>query len=289
MRYVTTQTGFYTDPDLSDWSRDALWLYRYLYENDHAHGITGVGRISKAVMLAESRMTDAEFAAAKREIGARVQWFSDGTYWVIGRIKHTCFTSGGRPSPKHVAALANFIGTASHELRDAITARYPIDRVSMGYAALESEKPDASPATRVVPDELKDLPLYAEDRRLCQQWPQLYAAIRTANPGIDAMAEVRRAHAWEVAQPASARKKHRAKFLTAWIARASERAAKDAPKIEPPDPLSPSELAALEAEAEAHRTAEQKGLSPAECARMAADARERAGRVTTTEGAPCQN
>jgi len=136
MRYVTTQTGFYTDPDLEHWSVQAMWLYRYLYENDHAHGISGTGRISKAVMLAETRLTPTEFTAAKHIIGDKVKWYPDGTYWVVGRIKHTCYKNDGNPSPKHVDGLANRLQGLSAEIRRDVIARYPIDTLLIRYPGL---------------------------------------------------------------------------------------------------------------------------------------------------------
>ena len=139
MRYVTTQTGFYTDPDLEQWSLQSMWLYRYLYENDHAHGISGTGRISKAVMLAETRLTGSEFESAKYEIGDKVKWYPDGTYWVVGRIKHTCYKNDGNPSPKHVDGLANRLQGLSPEIAKDVCDRYPFDTLLIRYQALLTE------------------------------------------------------------------------------------------------------------------------------------------------------
>jgi hypothetical protein len=132
MRHVTTQTSFYTDPDLADWGALTMFFYRYLYENDHVDGIMGVGRIAEPTILTETRMTPRQLKLAREQIGARVVWFTDGSYWVVGRIKHTCyFGRDGKPSPKHLAAFRNRLADLSQPIRSAILARYPIDTLSI--------------------------------------------------------------------------------------------------------------------------------------------------------------
>jgi len=71
------------------------------------------------------------------------------------------------------------------------------------------------------PPELADLELYAKDRRLSLRWPALLPAWRIAYPGVDILAEVRKAHAWELSNPAK-RKVHRARFLVNWLSRAQD-------------------------------------------------------------------
>jgi hypothetical protein len=77
-------------------------------------------------------------------------------------------------------------------------------------------------AASPVPAELVGLQLYAGDKRLCKAWPELKTALEQACPGVDVMAEVRKAHAWEVGNP-SKRKKARARFLTSWCTQAQDR------------------------------------------------------------------
>lgn len=74
-----------------------------------------------------------------------------------------------------------------------------------------------------VPDELRDLELYAADPKLCRAWPPFLTAAQQAYPGVDILAEVRAAHAWEVANP-KRRKKQRTRFLHSWLSRAQDRA-----------------------------------------------------------------
>ena len=66
-RSVRTSTRIWTDPDMRKVSREAFWFYRYLYENDHVHGITGVGQIPVDLMAFESRLTMEEIEKANLE------------------------------------------------------------------------------------------------------------------------------------------------------------------------------------------------------------------------------
>lgn len=74
----------------------------------------------------------------------------------------------------------------------------------------------------VVPADLEGLELYETDKRLCRDWKAFLKAAEPAYPGVDVIAEVRKAHAWEVANPAK-RKKQRTRFLHNWLARAQDR------------------------------------------------------------------
>jgi hypothetical protein len=88
----------------------------------------------------------------------------------------------------------------------------------------EPEAPEPEPTTiepQAVPDDLAPLELYAADKRLCKRWPELKQAWQQACPGIDVLAEVRKAHSWEVSNP-SKRKKDRSKFLGNWMNRAQD-------------------------------------------------------------------
>lgn len=79
-----------------------------------------------------------------------------------------------------------------------------------------------------IPDDLRSLTLYAQDRKLCTRWPELLAAWTVAYPGVDIVAEVSKAHSWEVANPTK-RKVNRGRFLANWLSRAQ-----DAPRTEDP-------------------------------------------------------
>ena len=139
-RYVSTQTGIWADPDLAKWSNYAMLLYIYLYSNDHVDGITGIGRVEHGLVLHETRLTPKQFERAKEEIDTRVEWFPDGTHWVVGRAKHTCYTKDRVTVQKKRAAHAReFVsGIDSADARDIqqrFAARYPdvMDTVSIPY------------------------------------------------------------------------------------------------------------------------------------------------------------
>jgi hypothetical protein len=74
------------------------------------------------------------------------------------------------------------------------------------------------------PPELTDLPLYANDATLCAKWRVLYPTWQKTFSHVDVMAEVRAAHAWEMANPAKS-KKDRPRFLTNWLKRHADQTA----------------------------------------------------------------
>ncbi len=83
-------------------------------------------------------------------------------------------------------------------------------------------EPSKTPApTPPVPPELGALELYRTDEKLIRQFPTLLAAWRAAYPGISVEGEIRKAHAWEVANP-SMRKKNRPRFLQNWLSKSQD-------------------------------------------------------------------
>jgi hypothetical protein len=79
-----------------------------------------------------------------------------------------------------------------------------------------------STSTEAIPEEISGLELYEADLKLCRAWPELLTSWERAYPGFDINTEIAKAHAWEVANP-SRRKKDRPRFLTNWLARASDK------------------------------------------------------------------
>jgi hypothetical protein len=77
-----------------------------------------------------------------------------------------------------------------------------------------------------IPEAIKDMRLYAKDKRLCKQWNELVEEWRldAKLASIDILAEVRAAHRWEVANPAR-RKKDRGRFLNNWLSSAAKQTA----------------------------------------------------------------
>ena len=93
-----------------------------------------------------------------------------------------------------------------------------------------------------IPSELKGLALYEKDEKLCSQWGGLLPAWKLAYPGVDVVAEVRKAHAWEVSNPQN-QKKNRGRFLANWLQRAQDapRKAGNGPPAFQPAPKAVSE------------------------------------------------
>ncbi len=91
-------------------------------------------------------------------------------------------------------------------------------------ALAESQgKPSGSaPSTPPVPDALKGLQLYEKDATLCRRWPELFPLWCDAYPGLDVLAEVKVAHAWEVSNP-KRQKKDKPRFLANWLKREQDR------------------------------------------------------------------
>lgn len=74
-----------------------------------------------------------------------------------------------------------------------------------------------------VPRELRELPLYAENKQLLARWEELMQRWRRQCPGVDPARELQKAHNWEVDHPTK-RKTNKVAFLSNWMTRAQERA-----------------------------------------------------------------
>ena len=80
----------------------------------------------------------------------------------------------------------------------------------------EPEKSDSVPA------ELQGLELYQNDTRLHKDFDKFLKACEAAYPGVDLAEQIKRAHAWEVANP-KRRKVNRKKYLHGWLAREQDK------------------------------------------------------------------
>lgn len=75
-----------------------------------------------------------------------------------------------------------------------------------------------------VPSELAGLELYEADKRLCMNLGGLLPTWEQAYPGVDIRAEIRKAHAWEMANPMKRKTpRGRSRFLNSWMARQQDR------------------------------------------------------------------
>ena len=73
---------------------------------------------------------------------------------------------------------------------------------------------------------LSGLDLYEDDNKLCSEIDSLMETWTEAYPGVDIMAEIRKAHAWEMSNPAK-RKKDRKRFLNSWLSRSVSKESAD--------------------------------------------------------------
>lgn len=87
----------------------------------------------------------------------------------------------------------------------------------------DSDKEKTPSPVIEVPKAFAGLELYESDAKFCKQWPSLLKALVEAYPNKDILAEIRKAHAWEVANP-DRRKRARGKYFRGWMSRASDAA-----------------------------------------------------------------
>ena len=91
----------------------------------------------------------------------------------------------------------------------------------------KTKKPTTIPANVSVPDDLKGLKLYEDDKKLCFKWEDLKEMWELAFPNVDIVYETRKAHAWENSNKGRKKKDH-AKFLYNWFTRAENNAERKA-------------------------------------------------------------
>lgn len=85
---------------------------------------------------------------------------------------------------------------------------------------------------------MKGLALYEVDGSLCRRWEELEKAWLVAFPRMNVLNEIRKAHAWELSNPAN-RKKDHPRFLNLWLQRVSDKArfeVEQTRRYETPDP-----------------------------------------------------
>lgn len=107
-----------------------------------------------------------------------------------------------------------------------------------------------------IPNVIRDLPEYVKDVKLCWGLPAATLAWEKAYPGVNISAEIRRAYAWEMADPRR-RKILRLKFLQAWMARSQDRPKSEVSNAGTHDSQSPVSFKALAREARLDREAQR--------------------------------
>jgi hypothetical protein len=139
--YSPTLSSIYIDPAFQDWSATTLHFYRYLYENDHADELSGIGQIREEVMRVEAKIPAGEISEARRVIGDKVYWLGDGIYWVKARAKYACYRNGATLIKSRAAQVRKLVKTLPDDLCAAFTSKYP----DLMAAPARSTKPRTSP------------------------------------------------------------------------------------------------------------------------------------------------
>ena len=117
----------------------------------------------------------------------------------------------------------------------------------------------------VVPDELKDLPRFIACSRLVCEWQTIKHEWSMTYPGVDLMAELRKAHAWQNANPKKAKTpKGQMAFLVNWLSRAQ-----DSPRRGSPSSPAPAGAMPLSSYNTPDRQAENNAMLEARRARRA--------------------
>lgn len=188
----------------------------------------GNGLIVNARLLRTKQEQD-EFYEKKRaagQYGNSIRWADNGKR--IANVSHcdsNAIANVSPPTPSaRVYTEATSVASCSERFAESSepAASPPISSEPTETTA-ETPLQKAPAAVGCVPEDLRGLALYSEDARLCGRWDELKTAWTTAYPGVDVLAEVRKAHAWETANP-SRRKVQRARFLSGWLSRAQDAA-----------------------------------------------------------------
>lgn len=147
---TTTRTDFWTDPDLAGWHPLTRLLYLYLYQNHHVDGTTGIGRIGARTIQNETRLTPRHIERAKEQMGKRVRWYPDGTYWVSGRAKHTCYGRDGAAVSKRAIHAQHVLAEQCPQLQADFRRKYPnLDTPTIPYPTLPPDTVSVTDAVTV--------------------------------------------------------------------------------------------------------------------------------------------
>lgn len=131
----------------------------------------------------------------------------------IRKVRSEAGSQGGRPSKSKAKPKAE-------KTPPSPSPSPSPSPVSNNDASAEPPAPAVAPA-HIVPDELKGLALYEADAKLCFDLPQMLPNWRQCYPGVDLLIEIRKAHAWEMANPKKRKTpRGRMKFLNSWMDRA---------------------------------------------------------------------
>ena len=144
------------------------------------------------------------------------------TFSTLGQPRDNQRTTKGQPLERPILVTSYQLPVTSSELL-VTSSTSSNDEVSPTRSRSDS---DARPTLKIpTGDELLDYLLHQWGGRLgkSDSLPRWLNTARDASPGIDLLAEAKKAAAWEMSKPANKKKQVRA-FLTRWWGRAQDRA-----------------------------------------------------------------
>jgi hypothetical protein len=144
----------------------------------------------------------------------------------------------GNPNPtKHIRSMCEWasdhlLGTSQEDNRRDCYRDGDGDGDGDGeYETSSDEEVSCSEAKQVrseqqlVPPQLEGFSLYREDPNLCRRLPALLPVWTRTYRGVDVLAEIAKAQAWELANPERQKTpRGRVRFLNGWLSRAQDRA-----------------------------------------------------------------
>lgn len=226
--------------DLSTLSRDARLLYRDLIIHADDEGrLRGDPKYLKGKIFPYDDDLTVDMVRTWRDqlatIGQITLYQKDGKDYVshpgwerwqplrADRIKPSDLPSptdeGSRPIERRLSSGCHVVAISPPN----ITEVNPTQPNSTEPNLVGTEAAKAPPSVpHEVPEMLKGLALYEANRTLCVKFPDVLPAWREAFPGVDIAMEIKRAHAWEMANPKK-RKVDKLRYLNNWLAGQQDR------------------------------------------------------------------
>lgn len=144
-------------------------------------------------------------------------------YYIPGFLKHQTID---RPNPKlrNPVPPQEVIEASTNNRRsidDSSTTHRRIREGKRREVKGSEDKRSKEKKDSPMPPELAALELYAVNSKLVEKWVDLLKMWKDTYPFLDIVAEVRKAHSWEIENPRR-RKQDKVRFLGSWMRRADE-------------------------------------------------------------------
>lgn len=246
-RYRTIVPAIWDDLWFSDLPKESklYWLYLLTNRNTDASGLYRLNPRLAAPLLGISQPATVRARRECTDAGKAI--FHDEWVLIVNYVRH-------QPAPnlsiwRHIldqlrrapdqlqmlwlhhnrdripAELMDIVPTPCPQGEDRLSGTETVQRQRQRQKTTSGEPSEKLGS----PPDFDGLKLYTDGQQkgikaLWRTWPDLKAATAEAYPGIDLLAELRAAHAWEVANPKK-RKTDKVRFLHNWFARAQDKPA----------------------------------------------------------------